>query len=524
MLDNRESKLRIYSLGIVVYDKPRDTKIIDVLPVEEISNIDGKLTDYKPKYNVQLPDVAKVNRKSKIEGQSYIEAHWLPLSQSNRHTAPDVIANETVLLYRYADSEKYYWDTLFIEPNIRRLETVLHMFGNLKAALTEWDKSSSYWSEVSTHDKHIHVKTTKSDGEPFEYDIKLDTGAGTFELFDDIGNLLKLYSNDHRWFIINATGSYFDIVEDVILGYAETLICLKSAKIHMNTGDFTVGAGICGVLTEHPNDGYRGKPFIHLCEESRHVQLGTGLDAFIEITGQSINTTAKGGVNTKIGGDGSTTITGNESKEIAGNSKSEIEGNVELIAGSEIKETSPSRIIRTDQYDILASESIREETIEKDVILDNLRFKSNKRIDVDCEIGIWIRNIIDAQKRQEYNPEDLDIHIEGNITIEPGYDIKIGSGPLTAQLATIVSEINTVKASVTSTQATLTQTQESVSTLETSSSSGISSLTTAILDTQTAITNLAMQVRVLETGLMELTARVASLETAAASSGGTTTP
>lgn len=194
MSPDRQSRLIAYSLGIVVTDKPRDTHEIEVSPIEDLPTIEKKLKDYKPEYSVQLPDAQGVSRQSKTSGLAYIKAIWLPLSQTNRKTSPDVIKNETILLYRYSDSETYYWDTLFDEPHIRRLETVLYMFGNLKEPLKKWDKKSSYWYEISTHDKHIHLKTTKSDGEPFEYDVKIDTAKGNIVIHDDVGNIIKFDS------------------------------------------------------------------------------------------------------------------------------------------------------------------------------------------------------------------------------------------------------------------------------------------------------------------------------------------
>lgn len=195
--NQRGSHLTFYSLGIVTSDKARNSDKIKVYPVEDLPMIDGKVTDFLKKYDVNMPDAKGVVKSSKAEGTAVIEASWISLGVSNRMSSPDVIKNETVLLLKYSDAEEFYWITIFREPKIRRLETVLYAFGNLVASLVPWDKLTSYWFEVSTHDKHIKLHTSKSNGEPFEYDVTIDTRNGYIEIKDDIGNVIKLDSKEN---------------------------------------------------------------------------------------------------------------------------------------------------------------------------------------------------------------------------------------------------------------------------------------------------------------------------------------
>lgn len=193
-MEERTSGLKLYSLGIVVEDKQRGSMLIKVNPVEELNLFNGPMDKHSVKHEVNLPNVKGVSKSEKIEGGSYIVAKWIPYGHSNRLSAPDVIKNETVLIFRFGDTHEYYWTTVFSEPKIRRLETVLYGFGNKKVPLDPWDKESSYWFEVSTHDKYIKLHTSKSDGEPFEYDITIDTGTGFIEMKDSVGNYIKLDS------------------------------------------------------------------------------------------------------------------------------------------------------------------------------------------------------------------------------------------------------------------------------------------------------------------------------------------
>jgi len=194
MLPSRESKLKLYSMGIVTADKPRGTDIIDVYPVEELPLVDGKIEDYSLDYKVSLPNASGGNVSGNIKGGATIQAKWIPYGQNNRVTPPDVIKNETVLIFKYADTDKYYWTTVFNEPGIRRQETVTYMYGNIPTPLIPFNKNTSYWFEVSTHDKTIKLHTSNNDGEVCEYDIILDTGAGTLSIKDSLGNVIVLDS------------------------------------------------------------------------------------------------------------------------------------------------------------------------------------------------------------------------------------------------------------------------------------------------------------------------------------------
>ena len=189
-----ESGFKFYSVGVVTADKLVGSDMIEVYPSEDLPLINGKIADHKVQWDVSLPNVNGSLNTSKVKGGATISARWLPLGDANRITAPDVVKNETVMIYRFADTNDYYWSTIFREPSLRRLETVCHAYGDLRTPLKSFDKNSSYWYEISTKDKHVQLHTSMSDREPVEYDIKLDTGHGTLTIKDSKGNVIVLDS------------------------------------------------------------------------------------------------------------------------------------------------------------------------------------------------------------------------------------------------------------------------------------------------------------------------------------------
>jgi hypothetical protein len=242
MLQDRESKLKLYSLGIVVSDKARDSDYIEVFPIEELPLSDGLISDIKHKYDVSLPDAKGLLNNTKLEGTNTLRAKWVPYGHSNRMSAPDVVKNETVVILRYADTDKYYWFSIFREPSLRRLETVLYAFGDLAKGLTAFNKDSSYWFEVSTHDKYIQLHTSSSDGEPFEYDIVIETETGSISVKDNVGNFYKLDSAAGA-ITVEATNEIILNAPKVTIN-ASSNVVINTPTINANTSNVQVSGSI----------------------------------------------------------------------------------------------------------------------------------------------------------------------------------------------------------------------------------------------------------------------------------------
>ena len=273
-MSEKLSGFRFYSLGIVITAKPDGSDIIEVDPIEDFTLDDGKLMKDSRKLKTELPDHKGIVRKGDLTGGSVITARWTPISDSNRETAPDVQPNETVIIYSYADTNDYYWSTLFREPELRRLETVRYVYSNQPSGLAPYGESTSYWTEYSTKLKHIHTHTSGNDGEPFEYDFKINTGEGHAILNDDVGNYLKIDSAITTNTLINADGTYVIEKEEKLLGFAHEYICLSSPTIYLNTPNIVMGYGGCGASTT--DSSYHDRPFVRLRDEESFSGGGDG--------------------------------------------------------------------------------------------------------------------------------------------------------------------------------------------------------------------------------------------------------
>lgn len=237
------SSLRFYSIGIVAVTKDPGSDVAKIWLTEVHPFENGDISKLYKKIDVTTVNLKGVKEKAEFEGRAYIEASWLPLSNSNRISSPDVVANETVIVLMFADDQKYYWTTMFREPILRRLENVLYGFSNLATGIGKkaFDRLSSYWFEVSTRNKHITLQTSKSDGEPFSYTIKIDTRRGIVDIKDDVGN---------SWQLNSASGEIKNKANKQIVNEAPLIINRCNLLVNetpqvRNTGDtFTEGKSI----------------------------------------------------------------------------------------------------------------------------------------------------------------------------------------------------------------------------------------------------------------------------------------
>lgn len=240
----RESGFKFFSIGIVTEDKPVDTNYIRVTPIEVVSDHSGKLNDQK-QVDGASKSASNIDQKSNVKVGSVIYAKWVPLSDSNRSTSPDVYKNESVMIYRHSDSDDYYWSTVFDEPNIRRLEKVRHSFSNLPSGLNPYDDNSSYWYEISTRDQWIKIHTSNNNGESAKYDILIDTKAGKISIDDNINNSYIIDSVNRKFTMNTGTGEFNLDVETT----------LNSPKVTVNAQTVTVNASQTTINSETTNNG-----------------------------------------------------------------------------------------------------------------------------------------------------------------------------------------------------------------------------------------------------------------------------
>lgn len=210
------SAFHFYSFGHVANNKPRGSWNIEVSLTEKFPFADGELSSH-----VETLEV----KGSRNDGTAYassatvgktVNATWLPFSEPNRFTAPDVRRGMPVIIVKMGDSLEYFWITANSISKLMRLETVTMAYNADPNGPTKDDLSNAYVFQVSTHDKHILLQTSKTNGEYTTYTVCLNGGEGQAYLSDDLGNQFLINSQEGIVEMRNAAGSVYQLDKERI--------------------------------------------------------------------------------------------------------------------------------------------------------------------------------------------------------------------------------------------------------------------------------------------------------------------
>lgn len=210
------SVLRCVSYGIVAANKALNSNEVMVSLLEQFPRLDGTITGNPQEYSSSRADQYGVKTDHTVQTTDSVVAHWLPLGEDHRMTAPDVMRGEPVVIYQFADVDKYYWITLKNDKNFRKLETVVYAFSGTKDFNAKPDDSNCYLIEVSTHKGYVRLLTSQANAEPFGYSFMFNTKEGNVKLNDHVGNALLFNSVENQLRYDNIAGSVFDIHQDIM--------------------------------------------------------------------------------------------------------------------------------------------------------------------------------------------------------------------------------------------------------------------------------------------------------------------
>lgn len=231
------SVFRTVGIGRIDSNKELNSKTVDVVPIEWLPMRDGELTGNETAETYQTKDIDGNAVSGGMISSNSISATWLP-SGSNRLTAPDVRRGERVEILQTADHDKYYWRTMGLDDNLRKLETII--FG-ISATQDEGSTTlgidNMYWFELSSHSKMFSFRSCQANGEPYLYEMFFDFAEGTFTVKDDIGNFMFLASALNLIHLQNAKGTFVKLDQMDIKAYAPQDINAKADR------DFIVSAG-----------------------------------------------------------------------------------------------------------------------------------------------------------------------------------------------------------------------------------------------------------------------------------------
>ena len=231
------SQLVPFAIGTAAENKKLRSHELIVLPQEVLPFVDGELKENPTPLEFSGTDSKGQAYQGKITTDNVIRALWLPES-SNRVTSPDVRRGERIVLYRFGDSDQYYWRPMGLDDHLRKLETIIFAISATKdESKKTLDIESCYFVEMSSHTKQITVHTSKANGEAFAYDFQIDADLSKVLLTDDGGNYFLLDSANTHIRMENADGTYYELDKQKIKGYApQTIDFIAGQRMSVTVG------------------------------------------------------------------------------------------------------------------------------------------------------------------------------------------------------------------------------------------------------------------------------------------------
>ena len=243
--DLQTSKLRMFSAGRVAANKVIGSHEIQVTPLENTGFIDGEIVAALSTQTASGIDANGASYTGSTNTSAAITATWLAMDASNRLTSPNVRRGDRVMIWQFADEDKYWWTTITPDHSLRRLETVIYGISNSTVEDEPLTSNNMYWWEMSTHKKVVHLGTSKSQGEPFRYDFQIDCGGGQVVVQDDAGNYISMNSADKRIELMNSDGSHYDMhAKNLTVTIPETITMLAKNMVHKAEQTIMIEAGM----------------------------------------------------------------------------------------------------------------------------------------------------------------------------------------------------------------------------------------------------------------------------------------
>lgn len=238
------SVLRPISIGHVLANKELGSNVIMVHPTEMFPAMDGTLNAQEQQMASTGIDADGVQYADEVTTSTGVPATWLPMG-SNRFSSPDVRRKERVQLWQFADEDAYYWTTLGLDDDKRRLETVILVISNDPNPDEDSARSleNCYFMEFSTHKGLVTFQTNRSNGEPFAFTTQYNTKEGRVILTDDVGTSITLNSMEDYLLFRNRFETLIEISKKSINAKApESMSFEAKDTIRMECSKFMVKA------------------------------------------------------------------------------------------------------------------------------------------------------------------------------------------------------------------------------------------------------------------------------------------
>jgi len=218
-------------IGIAAEDKVHNSRILKVVTKEISPFMNGELKDLSSEevFNI-VDDETNVNLNEKITTTNVITAEYFGLD-TNRVFPADVRKGEQVFIFRHRDSDIFFWIPIGRDDDLRRKEILRYAISNDNRTKKKLNDDNTYYVELDTlFKKRIRIRTSKSDGEKYRYEITIDAKKNLIVIKDDGKNEILLQSDVPRIRLKNRSNSFMDINKGDIFIMAPNDIYIKAGR------------------------------------------------------------------------------------------------------------------------------------------------------------------------------------------------------------------------------------------------------------------------------------------------------
>lgn len=195
-------------IGVAAADKgPNATTLLVTVP-ELTPVLTGTLQAKTNTQTIQLSDLEGNAINTNVTSTNAITAYYLG-NASNRRYPPDVVRGEQVRVLKYADADRYYWESLGRDDNLRLSETLRLDVANRQSLTDPTGDNHAYSFELdSKRSHHIRLRTSQGGGEAYTYTLILDAQNSQIQLTDNVGNSLLVDSANSKVILCNAKKAF----------------------------------------------------------------------------------------------------------------------------------------------------------------------------------------------------------------------------------------------------------------------------------------------------------------------------
>ncbi len=225
--------------GRALEDLPANSVTLRVLlPEVTPGALTGIFAPGTTQATVSTTNISGSTESSMVVTANHVVATWV--GSSNIAYPPFVRKGEQVTVTQYSNSDKYYWEAEGRDSNLRQIDR--HRIqvaaqgpdANGNPVLTsQKDDTNTYFFEMDSENKVIQLKTSKANGEPFAFAIRIDTKNGTVLISDDSAptpNRILIDSANKQVQFNNSSGTTMSLTDQDIIAYAPRDLLMHAGR------------------------------------------------------------------------------------------------------------------------------------------------------------------------------------------------------------------------------------------------------------------------------------------------------